>query len=87
MLVKIRFAEREGASKVQLIECDQVYQTRWPSRIEMFFYKDDRLVKRAEFIYNDVREDSVDVFFMENGQTVDRIHLNNETVPEEAPGR
>lgn len=51
----------------RMVECDTVHKTIARDLIELSLYKNGKLIESPKFT------DSVQIFFMENGKTIDRI--------------
>lgn len=60
----------------RMVECDTVHKHKDDDgqQLELSLYKDGKLIE------NPVFKDPVDIFIMEHGKTVDRIHFKMDQV-------
>ena len=63
MIVKMIFSPEYE----RMVECDTVHKNSSENKFELSFYKDGKLIESPVF------KDSVQVFIMEKGKTVERI--------------
>ena len=63
MIVKMIF----NKNYEEMIECDTIHRSTGEKKLELSFYKSGKLVESPVF------KDSVQIFIMENGKTIERI--------------
>ncbi len=67
MLVKIYFSPKYE----RVIECDTIHRNSTENEFQLSLYRDGKLIENPKF-----KEDSVDIYIIEDGKTVDRINFN-----------
>ncbi len=58
---------------VRMVECDTLEITRGEKRLSLGMLERDKVIESPVF-----EKEAVDIFVMENGKTIDRIHFQPE---------